>query len=72
MPVVVQTIRKVPWTCRWGRFGGPVADTGEVGPGFRFWVCGHPEIGAPRLLGRDACAECRYWEALDEGRRCPD
>ena len=44
-----------------------MAETGGVAPGFLFWVCGHPEVGAPKLLGRDTCVECRYWEALEEG-----
>lgn len=65
MPTI-HTIRKVPWTCRWGRFGGPVTEAGTVAPGFLFWVCGHPTAGAPKLLGRDTCEACAWWAPLDE------
>jgi hypothetical protein len=63
---VNQTLRRVPWTCCWGRFGGPVHAREDVAPGFLFWVCGHPQAGAPRLLDRDSCTRCDRWEPVDE------
>lgn len=56
-------VRRVPWTCKWGRFGGPVNARDEVAPGFVFWICGHPDADGPRLLGRDECDGCRRWTA---------
>lgn len=68
--VIAQSLRRVPWTCRWGRFGGPVQASGAAAPGFVFWVCGHPEETAgPRPLGRGACENCPRWEAVNEVRK---
>jgi hypothetical protein len=65
-----QSLRRVPWTCRWGRFGGPVKAAGVATQGFVFWVCGHPhETGAPRPLDRGACESCPRWEAVNEVRK---
>jgi hypothetical protein len=61
------TIRRVPWTCRWGRFGVAVEATGL---GSRvddvFWAC-HQPTRAPnlRLTKRYECEECPFWEARD-------
>ena len=41
------SIKHVPWTCRWGRFGGPVDPNDPSAPGFVFWVCGHPQTMGP-------------------------
>jgi hypothetical protein len=67
MPVA-QSIRHVPWTCRWGRFGGPVLRADEDAPGFLFWVCDHPALARPlpRVLNRQQCAQCPLWERADE------
>lgn len=61
----LRTIRHVPWTCRWGRFGGPVDSNDSSAPGFVFWVCGHPETMGPKVLGRDLCETCARWEPLE-------
>jgi len=63
-----ESIRHVPWTCRWGRFGGPVTPSSETRPGFLFWVCDHPVKAErhPRILDRDGCAVCPNWERADE------
>ena len=58
-------IRRVPWTCQWGRFG---LATEEVGGGAArvddtFWACHHP-TRAPnlRLVGRGECERCPGWQ----------
>jgi hypothetical protein len=63
-----QSLRHVPWTCRWGRFGGPVEASAQSPRGFVFWVCGHPLNDRPRLLDRTACQECPLWEPGEEFR----
>lgn len=62
MALQLHALRRVPWTCRWGRFGGPV--DGPVPPehGFVFWVCVHPERSQRRLLSRGSCEDCPRWE----------
>jgi hypothetical protein len=60
------TLRHVPWTCRWGRFGGPIDSAGTPVRGFVFWLCGHPDAPAGRLLDRGSCEACTNWEAADE------
>lgn len=64
MPTI-ESARREPWTCKWGRFGGPVNARDEVSPGFVFWVCGHPQTDGPQLLGRDDCASCTRWEDVE-------
>jgi hypothetical protein len=57
-------VRRVPWTCQWGRFGVAVeADASSSKVDAVFWGCHHP-IRAPRLqLTRcGECETCRYWE----------
>jgi hypothetical protein len=62
-----QTVRRVPWTCRWSRFGEPV----EAGPdderGFVFWTCGHPDAASARL-DRKSCERCPKWEPSEAFR----
>ncbi len=65
MPTTENAVRRTPWTCKWGRFGGPVNARDEVSPGFAFWVCGRPQGTAPRLLGRDDCVKCDRWESCE-------
>jgi hypothetical protein len=59
------TIRRVPWTCEWGRFGVATEDLGAVGTRVDdvFWACHHPSR-APHLqiTGRDGCDLCPFWE----------
>jgi hypothetical protein len=60
-----ETLRRVPWTCRWGQFGGPVTDGCLGHPGFVFWTCErHAGEGLPRPLGRDECERCPLWEGI--------
>jgi hypothetical protein len=58
-------IKHVPWTCRWGRSGGPVDPNDTSAPGFVFWVCGHPETLGPKVLGSGSCETCGRWEKLE-------
>jgi hypothetical protein len=59
-------IRRVPWTCKWGRFGVATEDLGQAGARIDdvFWACHHP-TRAPRLrlTVRDECEQCPHWEA---------
>ena len=57
-----QTIKHVPWTCKWGRFGGPVRPSETGVPGFVFWMCGHPDEPGPQPLTRGSCESCPNWE----------
>lgn len=69
----VETLRHVPWTCLWGRFGEPVSPRpAALGPCFVFWSCAHPDADACGLT-RDTCPQCRQWRpapgvAPDSGR----
>jgi hypothetical protein len=55
----VATLRHVPWTCEWGRYGVAVQQVTphESQVDDVFWVCHHPVI-APHLKALD-CGECR-------------
>lgn len=65
MPVT-QTLRHVPWTCRWGQFGGPVNMGVGLTPGFVFWMCNRPgERLGPKPLGPGNCERCEHWEAIE-------
>jgi hypothetical protein len=65
MPLRLQ-LRHVPWTCRWGRFGGPVQPSASTFRGFVFWVCLHPQAEPHRLLDRGSCEGCPWWEANEK------
>ena len=67
--MLTQSLRHVPWTCRWGRFGGPVDAPAGMGPGFVFWVCAHPGEGGLRPLDRDSCERCPDWEPSEAYQR---
>jgi hypothetical protein len=60
------TIRRVPWTCEWGRFGVAVEELGDGGSRIDdvFWACHQlersPEI---RLTKRGECERCPFWMA---------
>jgi hypothetical protein len=58
------TLRKVPWTCKWGQFGGPVSQPEAAIPGFVFWMCAHPSVTAATRgpLTRGSCEQCPDWE----------
>lgn len=58
------TIRRVPWTCEWGRFGVAVEEL--AGRRARvddvFWSCRCPAYGgATRLTKRGECETCPFW-----------
>jgi hypothetical protein len=60
------TIRRTPWTCRFGRAGVTIEQLGpetsrvdEV-----FWACRQPaRVPALRLITRRECEDCPFWEA---------
>jgi hypothetical protein len=60
----IEEIRHVPWTCRWGRFGGK-AESGRASESDNLvWICCHPELcPVPRIVVTGECEACRYWEA---------
>jgi myo-inositol catabolism protein IolC len=61
-----QTLRHVPWTCRWGQFGGAISPAAGLIPGFVFWVCDRPQHPpGPRPLNRNTCETCVHWEAIE-------
>jgi hypothetical protein len=62
------TIRRVPWTCRWGRFGVAVEDAG-LAPRVDdvFWAC-HQPVHELRLTKRGECEHCPHWEAAPNMR----
>jgi hypothetical protein len=58
------TIRRVPWTCEWGRFGVLSEDLGDGRARVDdvFWGCHCPGYGAaPRLTKRGECETCPFW-----------
>lgn len=60
------TIRRTPWTCRFGRFGVTVEEVGPETSGVDdvFWACHHPtRTPALRLTTRGECEDCLFWEA---------
>jgi hypothetical protein len=59
------TLRRVPWTCRWGRFGGDIDTRRTPAPGFVFWTCVNTEAHT-RVLARDECENCPSWEPAGE------
>lgn len=61
-----QSLKRVPWTCKWGQFGGPVPPLDTPVAGFVFWMCGHPGEPAPRPLTRDSCGMCPNWELPED------
>jgi hypothetical protein len=57
-----ETIRRVPWTCSWGRFGEPAPYPWPPRvPRLVFWTCAHPS-GSHCPLTRHCCEECVDWE----------
>ncbi len=61
-----QTVKRVPWTCKWGRFGGPVESRDAEMPGFVFWMCGYPAERGPQPLARGSCESCPNWQAPED------
>lgn len=58
------SIRRVPWTCEWGRFGVAAEDLGAGRSRVDdvFWACHHP-TRAPdiRVTKRNECERCPFW-----------
>ena len=61
-----RTIRRRPWTCRFGRFGVTIE---QLGPDTSrvdevFWTCRRPPSSPVlRLATRDGCEDCPLWAA---------
>ncbi len=58
------TIRRVPWTCEWGRFGVATEDLGHDRSRVDdvFWACHYPkEAAGVRLTRRGECETCPFW-----------
>jgi hypothetical protein len=57
-------IRRVPWTCEWGRFGIAVEDLGAGRSRVDdvFWAC-HRPTRAPdvSVTKRSQCERCPFW-----------
>jgi hypothetical protein len=56
--------RRVPWTCRWGRFGVAIEDLGSTSRvDDVFWACHNPVRGPDtRVTKRADCENCPFWE----------
>jgi hypothetical protein len=56
-------LRRVPWTCAWGRFGVAVTPVeAAVRPADVFWGCDHPRRGLEQRLARIGdCRSCPFW-----------
>jgi hypothetical protein len=57
-------IRRVPWTCEWGRFGVVIQDlgAGQSRVDDVFWACHHPDRAPDvRVTRRDECQQCAFW-----------
>lgn len=58
------TIRRVPWTCEWGRFGVAIEDLGAGRSRVDdvFWACHYPSRAPElRMTKRDECEHCPFW-----------
>jgi hypothetical protein len=57
-------IRRVPWTCRWGRFGVAIEDLGSTSRvDDTFWACHNPVHGPElRVTNRAECESCPFWD----------
>lgn len=64
MAINTYTVRRVPWTCEWGRFGVVTEDLGASRSRVDdvFWACHYPK-DAPRvrLTNRGECEHCPFW-----------
>jgi hypothetical protein len=61
-----RTIRRTPWTCRFGRFGVTVEPLGSEASRVDdvFWACCQPaRTTAARMTTRGECERCPWWEA---------
>ena len=68
------SLRRVPWTCDWGRFGVAVEDLGAARSRVDdvFWACHRPGSAAGLCVTkRSECERCQYWrEAARLGAEC--
>jgi hypothetical protein len=63
-------VHHVPWTCRWGRFSGPL----PAHTAYRrsLWGCAHPsKAAAPPVVDEPACEACECWEVREQGAGKP-
>jgi len=62
------TIRQVPWTCEWGRFGVATRDLERAGVQVDdvFWAC-HRPARELRVTRRGECERCPFWKESDHG-----
>lgn len=63
--MIAISVRRVPWTCRWGRFGVMTEDLGADGTRVDdvFWGCHHPSRAPEgRRTRRLECETCPDWE----------
>ena len=61
-----RTIRRRPWTCRFGRFGVAIEQFGPETSRVDqvFWACHRPtRMPALTLTTRGECDDCPFWEA---------
>ena len=59
------TMRRVPWTCDWGRFGVATEDLGAAGMSVDevFWMCHHPRLAPQLRVARHGdCEQCPFWQ----------
>lgn len=57
-------LRRVPWTCEWGRFGVATEELcdGRSRVDDVFWACHYPKNGpCIRLTSRGECEHCPSW-----------
>ena len=68
------TLRRVPWTCQWGRSGVAVEQVSarESQVDDVFWVCHHP-VTSPhfRMVDTSECRTCPVWKAADRLSQSP-
>ena len=57
-----RTLRRVPWTCKWGRFGVAVEQVTptESHVDDVFWACHHPSTEI-RSVSKRECETCPEW-----------
>ena len=61
----LRSLRRVPWTCEWGRFGVAVEQLGRGDSKVDdvFWACHAPVRGSGvRSVTRGECENCPLWK----------
>lgn len=62
----LRNLRRVPWTCEWGRFGVAVEQVTATDSRVDdvFWACHDLASSTPiRLVTRQECEACPHWTA---------